>query len=479
MAEYTRLGSFLVAQTLAAAPAAKIHRAFTTSDGAWERHCLLSVFSDELSLAGLGSRWTEVRKAADQLDGARGFGANYRIETGDPVHLACDYLPGRTLAQILARTREEQVPLGVDHALTVLQSLAQAVVAMHDRHLHHGVLSPHSAWVTYEGATLVLDAPVAAIVKSLLPRTPVLRAALEPGQTQAPVRPFQQDLFALGAILYEMLTLEPLPAGPAIAGALARATLKAAQEEAAVPGEMLAFMKRLLLVDAPFDTAPAFSGALERVLFGGDYSPAVFNMAFLMHTLFRQENEADAEAVRREQGGSFKAHSAPGGTAPGARGPGPDRGSSRSTVYLVAGGVVAAGLFGGMFWQIQQGNRQHQIEQKSLQDKLAALQREKEANDAKLAEIAKQEAAQKTLEEMFGQQAENGGTAEARDAARKELESARLKARDLARQRADALKEKQQLQARQTAAAAWAKAAAPSSAAAFNAAAGTTEPLKP
>jgi hypothetical protein len=469
MASYTRLGSFLVSDLLATVPAGKIHRALSTAGSSWERHYLLCLFSDELLEAGLASRWPEAQRIADQLAGARGFGGTCRFEPGSPAHMSCDYIPGRTLAQVLARTREEQIPLGVDHALTVLQGLAQAIILMHDRNLHHGTLSPHSAWVAYEGATHLLDAPVAGLVQALLPKAPALRAALEPYRPSAPASAFQQDLFALGALLYEMLTLEQLPAGPAIPDALAQATLKAAQEDEAIPGEILAFLKRLLMVGEPFPTPAAFSADLERVLYDGEYSPTTFNMAFLMHTLFREENEADGEAARNEQGANYAQYLPPGSGAPVPQAAPAAGKSSRSTLYLVAAGVVAAGLFA--YYQINL-NRQHQIEQKSLQDKLAELQKEKEANDAKLADIAKQEEAQKTLADMFGRQAEEGGTAEARDTARKDLEAAQQKARDLAKERVEALKEKQQLLAKQNAAQVWNKAAAAQAAAAFNAAAG-------
>jgi hypothetical protein len=191
-----------------------------------------------------------------------------------------------------------------------------------------------------------------------------------------------------------------------------------------------------------------FNGALERVLYDGEHSPTTFNLAFLMHTMFRDEIAADAEAVKTDQGGNYARFMPPEGSRP----PVPAKGSSRTGIYLAAGALVVAAMFGGMYYMIQQGNQERRMEQKSLQDKLSALQQEKAANDAKLAEIAKQEAAQKSLEQMFGQQAAQGATEAARDTARKDLEAAKVKARDLARQRLEAQKEAEWLEARQKAA---------------------------
>lgn len=436
MAAYHRLGSYLLADVLAAVPPAKLHRAVTTAGSNWEAHHLVYLFSDELIAAGLASQAAQIQRNGDQLAGLRGFPIDFRFVAEGPI-LSCDYVPGRTLAQVLARVREEMVPLGVDHALTVLQGLAQSILLMHEHDLRHGTLSPHSAWVAYEGATLLLDAPVAPVLQTLLPRTPVLAAALAPYRPQVAASPFQADLFALGAILYEMLTLETLP-GSGLAEALAGATLRAAQEEGPLPAELLAFLKRLLLLEQPFANAAEFQATLERVLYDGEYSPTTFNMAFLMHTLFRDENEADAEAARTDQGTNFTPFlPAVAAVAAPAAPTGPT--TARSGRYLlIAGGVLAVALLGGMYYQMTQGNQAHQQAQKDLQSRIAALQAAKEANEAKLAEITRQEQAQKTLEQMFGQQAEQGSTAEARDTARKDLEAARQKSKDLAQERREA-----------------------------------------
>jgi len=458
MASYNRLGSFLLADVLATPPWGRVHRAISITGSAFERHLLLCAYTDELLAAGLAARGQEIQRVAAQLGAARSFGANCQFESRQTPCMTFDYVPGRSLAQVLDKAREEQVPLGVDHALTVLQSVAQGLILMHDKDIRHGSLSPHSLWVGFEGSTQILDAPAGAVIQSLLPKAPGLHAALAPYRGPGSANPLQSDLFALGAIFFELLTLEPLPAGPAIAEALGRATLKAAQEDEGIPAEILGLLRRLVMVDPAFTSAAEFNRALEKVLYEGEHSPTTFNMAFLMHTLFREENEGDAQAMKQEQAANYAQYLPPAGSsAPKAKG-------SNRAVYYLLGGVVAvvAILFGGFFYKSMQDNRQHALELQSMQAKIAAFQREKEANDAKLADIAKQEEAQKTLEDMFGKQAEEGATQEARAAAKRDLEAARQKTRDLARQRAEALKEKQKLaQQAQSVAAAPVRAAVP------------------
>ena len=369
MAAYHRLGSYLLADVLAILPSAKLHRAVTTAGSNWEAHHLVYLFGDELVAAGLASQAAQIQRNGDQLAGVRGFPGNFRFQADGPI-LSCDYVPGRTLAQVLARVREEMVPLGVDHALTVLQSLAQSILLMHEHELRHGTLSPHSAWVAYEGATLLLDAPVAPVLRTLLPKAPVLAAALAPYRPPVAASPFQEDLFALGAILYEMLTLEALPAS-ALAETLAKATLRAAQEEAPLPAELLAFLKRLLLLEQPFGDAAEFQITLERVLYDGEYSPTTFNMAFLMHTLFRDENEADVEAVKTDQATNFTAF-LPAAAAPAVPAAPAPRAGRSGRPLLIGGAVLAVALLGGMLYQVLHGNQAHQQAQKDLQARIAA-----------------------------------------------------------------------------------------------------------
>jgi len=88
----------------------------------------------------------------------------------------------------------------VDHALSVLQGVSQGLTYMHAKDLSHGVLSPHSVWVSFEGATQILDAPFAQLIQSLLPKCPLLAKQMEHYRPAPGVSAFQQDFFALGAI---------------------------------------------------------------------------------------------------------------------------------------------------------------------------------------------------------------------------------------------------------------------------------------
>ncbi|MBS1767188.1 MAG: energy transducer TonB [Acidobacteria bacterium] len=311
MATYTRAGSFLLAAELAKDPFGSLNRGVQPAGAAFDKHVLIRLFSDELFQAGMGTRAADIEKVLPLLGNSRAFGQNYRYEGGKAPVCVCDYVPGRSLGQLIEKAQMEQLPFGVDHALSVIQGVAQAVVQMHSKGLTHGLLSPHSIWVSFEGAAQIIDAPYAAAMKSYLPRATGMQTWLAPYLQLQGATPLQQDLFGVGAILYELLTFKKLPLGD-LQGAIASATLKAAQEDGPVPAEIKAFLTRLLVPGNPFNSVESFNAELERVLYDGDYSPTTFNMAFFMHTLFRDENERDGAAMKAEQADNFTAYTAAG-----------------------------------------------------------------------------------------------------------------------------------------------------------------------
>ena len=308
MGVYARLGSCLLVSELARDPFGVLHRAVAIAGDRFERHLLVRTFSEEMLQAGMSTRLAEAGRMAALLDDAKRFGLGFRIEGGKTPLAACDLVPGRSLAQVLGKAKQEQIPLGIEHALTVIQGVAHGIVQMHAKGVSHGVLSPHSVWVAFEGTTQIIDAPFASLAQGMLGQAPAAGHKLAPYLQGPDHDAFQKDLFALGALFYELLTFETLPLGGDLPALLDRATLKATHEETPLPAEVRAFLGRLLLGLQPFPSMEAFNAELEHMLFGGEYSPAAFDVAFLMHTLFREENDRDTAAMKAEQEDDYHAY---------------------------------------------------------------------------------------------------------------------------------------------------------------------------
>ncbi|HTL97555.1 MAG TPA: energy transducer TonB [Holophagaceae bacterium] len=432
MATYTRAGSYLLAAELAKDPFGSLHRGIQTGGTAFDRHLLVRTFSDELFQAGMGTKAAEVEKILPQLGGSRAFGLGYRYEGGKTPLCACDYVPGRSLGQLIEKAQHEQLPFGVDHALSVIQGVAQAVAQMQSKGLAHGLLSPHSIWVSFEGAAQLIDAPYAAAMKSYLPRSTAMQNWLAPYLQMQSGTPLQQDLFGVGAILYELLTFKKLPIGGDLRGVIDGATLKAAQEDGPVPPEIKAFLTRLLVPGNAFTTVESFNAELERVLYDGDYSPTTFNMAFFMHTLFREENERDVAAMKAEQAENYTAYTAAGealrsGATRSQHIEGfvePEKGMNKGLIIGIGAAVV---LLAGVAIYSFAGSQKNAEAQKLL----VQLQQQKALLDQEKADLEAQNNANQQKQAQIQQQLSTTTSASEKAALQKQLEDAQKKQQDL------------------------------------------------
>ncbi len=442
MASYTRLGNYLLANELAADPFGKIHRGLSLSGSSFEHHVLIRTFTEEVIEAGIGARTEEVHRVVSLLAGQRGFGHGYKVEGGRTPHVVCDYIQGRSLAQMLEKAKHEQIPLGVDHALSVLQGVAQSLIQLHAKGVSHGTLSPHSVWVSFEGATELLDAPIAASLQALLPKCPIASATLSRYRSAAGTTPLQNDLFALGAVFYELLTLDKLPSPELLSPTLAKTTLKAAQEDEPVPQEILALLKRLLGVDKVFESPSALSSELERVLYDGDYSPTTFNMAFFMHTLFREENEFDTQAMKADQTADFSPFLE---SEPSQGKLFETVGGKSYTKFVVWGGVGVAALVGILGFKSCSDSKA--LNKRT--EELAMAQRENAEFTAKLADINRQEQLAQSKKEEAGKELKEAKTTEEKKKAQAKLDEANKQQADLQRKKVETQQQAQQATARQ------------------------------
>lgn len=455
MTNYTRMGSCLLAAKLTEDPFGGIHRAVQTTGSAFDKHLLVRTFSEEFQQAGIGTKASDITRALPQLGGSRAYGQNYRVEGGKPAHVVCDFVLGRSLAQLIEKAKSEQVPFGVDHALSVIQGVAQSVVQMHAKGLHHGVLSPHSVWVSFEGAIQLIDAPYASSLAALTPRSVTAQTVLAP-YLQGGEAALQRDLFGIGAILYELLTFDKLPVGlDLVGGALRRATLKAAQEEAPLPAELQNFLGRLLLGQAPFTSVEAFNQELERVLYDGDYSPTTFSLAFFMHTLFREENDKDQAAMKAEQADNFLAFTAAGESLrSGATRVQhidtleAEQQKSKKQVFLVGGIAAALALLGGVYFL---GRSRENPEVLQMRAQLAELQRKAAEQEQQRADLEQKQRAEADKEKRLQEQLAATRDAKAAEEIKKQIEDAKKRKEELDRQQKELAARSKQLQETQAA----------------------------
>jgi serine/threonine protein kinase len=135
---------------------------------------------------------------------------------GGSPYIVSELLEGETLRKRLAGGA---LPVGL--TVNYAQQIVQGLIAAHDRHITHRDLKPENLFVTTDGRVKILDFGVAKMQsspeeppRSVEDQTTVTKsgavigtvAYMSPEQLRAGPVDHRSDIFAVGAILYEMLT---------------------------------------------------------------------------------------------------------------------------------------------------------------------------------------------------------------------------------------------------------------------------------
>ena len=127
-------------------------------------------------------------------------------------YLAMEYVEGQSLAQLL----EAQGRLTPQQALKVVRDVASGLEAAHRKQLIHRDIKPSNVLIRSDGTALVTDfglakAAEASLAASLTTSSQVLGTLRYMAPEQAEQKPVTHlaDIYALGVVLYEMLTGRP------------------------------------------------------------------------------------------------------------------------------------------------------------------------------------------------------------------------------------------------------------------------------
>jgi len=136
----------------------------------------------------------------------------------DAYFIVMEYLQGKDLRTLTTALEARQRPLGLENSLAVAASVCSGLEYAHrlsditgqPLHIVHRDISPQNIFVTYAGQVKILDFGIAkATDRGDTTEAGVLKgkvAYMSPEQAQGKIIDHRSDIFAVGIILYELLT---------------------------------------------------------------------------------------------------------------------------------------------------------------------------------------------------------------------------------------------------------------------------------
>ncbi|MGH2919532.1 MAG: protein kinase domain-containing protein, partial [Solirubrobacteraceae bacterium] len=131
-----------------------------------------------------------------------------RGEWDGTSYIAMEYVAGRTLKQVIRET-DPPTPLPPARAVDLAIQILRATRFAHRRGVIHRDLKPHNVIVDEEGRAKVTDFGIARQGASDMTQTGSIMGTaqyLSPEQAQGHAVTARSDLYAVGIVLYEMLT---------------------------------------------------------------------------------------------------------------------------------------------------------------------------------------------------------------------------------------------------------------------------------
>jgi TonB family protein len=262
-------------------------------------------------------------------------------------------ISGFPLSLVFKRCLQESFPFPADHALLVLERVLAAF-----EEYPWGFAHPGLVWMTFEGEVKCSPLPVARAFHDWKPAglspylSPQVLGGKEWGQTDR--------VYAAGALFFELLTGISLPASRGSEDGINAVLTTPSAMEGPIPKNLQMILLKALAAkpEERYPTVGTMRAEIGELIYSGAYSPTTFNLAFFMHTLFRNEVEREEKQLKQEDALDlsplFKTAGPPvrkpgAEAAPDAASPSGGKTKRSPLVYAALGAVALALLTGAYF----------------------------------------------------------------------------------------------------------------------------------
>jgi hypothetical protein len=170
-----------------------------------QRPVAVKVLRDDLDLDGSRERFLrEARMAAGLRHPNIVIVYDFGVHDSSP-YLAMEYIPGDTLAALIARG----AVIALTRRLEIAEQMCAAIAHAHRMRMVHRDIKPENVLIDADGVVKVVDFGLARTAESTVTRKGLVMGTLSymaPEQFLGASVDHRADIFALGAVLYELLS---------------------------------------------------------------------------------------------------------------------------------------------------------------------------------------------------------------------------------------------------------------------------------
>lgn len=234
---------------------------------------------------------------------------------GDSYFIAMEYVPGRDVRAMLELYREQELLMPIPEAVFIASKICEGLQYAHTRKdargqplgIIHRDVSPQNILVSYEGEVKIIDFGIAkAANRSQKTQAGILKGKfgyMSPEQVRGLPIDRRSDIFAVGALLFEMLTGERLFTGESDFSVLTKVREAQVPSMRELNADISPELERVLMKalakepDDRYAWAADFQSALTRFLLEGDRIYTARELSASMKELFADDIRKEAERM--------------------------------------------------------------------------------------------------------------------------------------------------------------------------------------
>ncbi len=412
MAELQVLDNYIVSEKLREDGFSEVFRGIlTNNDGQFNEFVFIKKFKPGLNgfskFVSQVVNYSKTIKTFNDPLVAKTIDARKKDDLG---YMVCEFVEGQFLSNIIEKSREEGFPFSVDHVLLIASKLAAALTSIYSKGFKHGFVTPYSVNISFEGDVKLYDFAMAPYILEYLNLNPELKKDyipyIHPDALKSGKADEQHDIFSIGAITYQLLTGEPLISEegvlPDIKTRLDEATLASSSfGDEPLPDDIKEVLYKCLA--GGYSSVKELGEVLDNLIFSGDYSPTTFNLAFFMHSLYRDISEGLAKTLELERSANYAGYFGETRIV--------EKKVSPAVVAFIVFVIIAIGAIGGYYyWESKEKEKRLMAERKRIEEeikkkKLLEIQKEKEIEELKKQMELRMQEALKEAEKLADQKA--------------------------------------------------------------------------